>query len=92
MLRNVALVRTDISEERSASIIRVTRFGELGTLEISSNRRSLCRLLVIANVVLSSPLLVTLIIEALRSPETSVLTRAAWRKNTEGSILHVKPR
>jgi hypothetical protein len=31
MLRRVALVRTDISEELSASIIRVTRIGELGT-------------------------------------------------------------
>jgi hypothetical protein len=32
MLRLVALVRTDVSEERSASIIRVTGIGELGTL------------------------------------------------------------
>jgi hypothetical protein len=31
MLRRVALVRTDISEESSASIIRVTRISELGT-------------------------------------------------------------
>jgi hypothetical protein len=31
MLRRVALVRTDVSEEHSASIIRVTRIGELGT-------------------------------------------------------------
>jgi hypothetical protein len=31
MLRRVALVITDVSEERSASIIRVTRIGELGT-------------------------------------------------------------
>jgi hypothetical protein len=31
MLHRVALVRTDVSEERSASIIRVTRIGELGT-------------------------------------------------------------
>jgi hypothetical protein len=31
MLRGVALVRTDISEEPSASFIRVTRIGELGT-------------------------------------------------------------
>jgi hypothetical protein len=31
MLRRVALVRSDVSEERSASIIRVTRIGELGT-------------------------------------------------------------
>jgi hypothetical protein len=31
MLRHVALVRTDISEELSASFIKVTRIGELGT-------------------------------------------------------------
>jgi hypothetical protein len=31
MLRRVALVRTDISEERSAPIIRVTRIGVLET-------------------------------------------------------------
>jgi hypothetical protein len=31
MLRRMALVRTDVSEERSASFIRVTRIGELGT-------------------------------------------------------------
>jgi hypothetical protein len=31
MLRCMALVRADVSEERSASIIRVTRIGELGT-------------------------------------------------------------
>jgi hypothetical protein len=32
MLRRLALVRTDVSEERSASIIGVTRNGKLGTL------------------------------------------------------------
>jgi hypothetical protein len=31
MLRRVALVRTDVLEELSASIIRATRIGELGT-------------------------------------------------------------
>jgi hypothetical protein len=31
MLRRVALVRTDVSEERSSSFIRVTRIDELGT-------------------------------------------------------------
>jgi hypothetical protein len=31
MLRRVALVRTDASEELSASFIRVARIGELGT-------------------------------------------------------------
>jgi hypothetical protein len=40
MLRRAALVRTDIAEELSASIIRVTRFGELGTtLAVTRNRR-----------------------------------------------------
>jgi hypothetical protein len=39
MLRRVALVRTDVSEELSASFIRATRIGELGTtLAVSSNR------------------------------------------------------
>jgi hypothetical protein len=31
MLRLVTLVRTDVSEEPSAPIIRVTRIGELGS-------------------------------------------------------------
>jgi hypothetical protein len=42
MLRRVALVRTDVSEELSASFIRVIRIGELGTtLALTSNRRTL---------------------------------------------------
>jgi hypothetical protein len=42
MLRRVALVRTYVSEELSASIIRVTRIGELGTtLAVASNQRTL---------------------------------------------------
>jgi hypothetical protein len=43
MLRRVALVRTDVSEEFSASIIRVTRIDELGRLVVTSNRRTLQR-------------------------------------------------
>jgi hypothetical protein len=44
MLRHVALVRTDVSEERRASFVRVTRIGELGTtLAVTSNRRTLGR-------------------------------------------------
>jgi hypothetical protein len=44
MLRRVALVRTDVSEEPSASFIRMTRIGELGTtLVVTSNRRTLRR-------------------------------------------------
>jgi hypothetical protein len=42
ILRRVALVRTDVSEELGASFIRVTRTGELGTtLAVTSNRRTL---------------------------------------------------
>jgi hypothetical protein len=40
----VALVRTDVLGELSASFIRVTRIGELGTtLAVTSNRRTLRR-------------------------------------------------
>jgi hypothetical protein len=68
MLRRVALVRTDVSEERKASI-RVTRIGELGsTPAVTSNRctlrRNVRRLLVTASVVPSSPILVTWMKEA----------------------------
>jgi hypothetical protein len=41
ILPRVALVRSDVSEELSASFIRVTRIGELGTtLAVTSNRHS----------------------------------------------------
>jgi hypothetical protein len=42
MLRRVALVKTDVSEELSASITRVTRISDLvTTLAVISNRRTL---------------------------------------------------
>jgi hypothetical protein len=57
MLRRVAFVRTDVLEKSRASIIRVTRIGELGTtLALTSNRRTLRRLLVTTNVVPITPI------------------------------------
>jgi hypothetical protein len=95
MLRRVALLRTDVPEELSASIIKVAIIGELGTSAVTSNRRtlhvllrSLRRLLVTANVAPSSPILVTLLMEALSSSETSVFTRATRHHIAEVSILH----
>jgi hypothetical protein len=64
MLRRVALVRTDVSEEPNASINRVTRIGELETtLTVTNNRctlrrnTSVRRLFVTVKVVPGSPFL-----------------------------------
>jgi hypothetical protein len=44
LLRRVALVRTDVSEKPGASLIRVTKIGELGTTQAAtSNRHTLRR-------------------------------------------------
>jgi hypothetical protein len=90
LLRRVAIVRTDVSEELSASIVRATRIGELGTThEETSNRR---RLLVADCFVPCSQIFVTLLREAPGSSETSVLTRATRRNNPEDTILHAYSR
>jgi hypothetical protein len=82
MLHRVAFVRTDVSEKLSASIIRVARIGEIVTT------LGVTRLLVTASVVPSSPILITLMMQALRSSETSVLKRARRRNISEDGILH----
>jgi inosine/xanthosine triphosphate pyrophosphatase family protein len=88
MLRRVALVRTDVSEEPTASFIRLTKIGELGTTQAATSNRRTLRMNLFAVVVPSSPIFVSLMKEAPGSYETSVLTRATRRNNPEENILH----
>jgi hypothetical protein len=58
MFRHVALVITDVSEERIASIIKVKRISELGTtLAVTSNRSKLLRKTVLCHAVLCCAIL-----------------------------------
>jgi hypothetical protein len=75
------LVRTDVSEECVASIIRVKRIGKLGTMLA-------LKLPVTANVVHSSPILLVLAMEAIRSCKTSVLLKATRRRVPGDGIPH----
>jgi hypothetical protein len=86
MLRRVTLVRTDVSEETSASFIRVTRIAATKYQVIYL--RSVRGLLVAASIVPISQILVTLMEQPLVSYETSVLTRAIRHNIQENTILH----
>jgi hypothetical protein len=82
----VALVRTYVSEELITPLIKVTRIVELGIILFL---RNVLHSVVIANAVLSSPILITLLMEAIVSSETSVLTRGTRRNGQADDILHI---
>jgi hypothetical protein len=88
MLCSLVLVRTNVSEQSSASIIRVTRIGEVRTTLKLVVFLSVRRLLLTTNDNPCSPIVVTLVMEELLFSGTSVLTRATRRTIPEDGILH----
>jgi hypothetical protein len=86
----VPLVRIDVSEECIASIIRVERINELGK-HLGATLLEFRQTLVRADVVLSSLILSTLMVDAVISSETPVLTRATRRHIPEDGDLHSLP-
>jgi hypothetical protein len=76
----VALVRINVSEECIATLIRVIRISELGTTLAGTYT---------VIFVYGSPILMTLMMEAIYSTENIVLTRATRRNIPENGILQV---
>jgi hypothetical protein len=97
MLRRVALVRTDVSEESITSVIRVTRIGNLGaTLAETSNRNTnilppssgLPRIGELGTTLfLACRFLATLMMEVNCSSK-SLFLKETWRNIAEDGILH----
>jgi hypothetical protein len=85
MLRRVTFVRTDVLEEISAYLIRVTRIGELGTtLAVSSNRRTLR-----INTNIHKPgVPLRLTVSNIGLPTYRLAHRATRRNIPEDTILH----
>jgi hypothetical protein len=78
MLRRVALARTEVSEEPIVSIFGVTKIDELGTKLLQLLSKALVYLLIF----------ITLMMEAIFSSKTSVVTRTTLHNITEDDILH----
>jgi hypothetical protein len=82
MLRRAALVRN----RRFVGSYRLHREGDNNRRARKNVRR--LQLLVTAEVVPSSPILFTLMIEAIRSSETSILKRNTLHQTPEDGILY----
>jgi hypothetical protein len=83
ILHPVAFLRTDVSDKPIASIVSVTEIGELLLVFL----RSVLRLLVVANVVPTSPILVTVMLDAMFLLNVGFI-RAIQRNILEDAILH----
>jgi hypothetical protein len=89
MLRRVALLRTDVSEELSPSIYQGDKIGELGTtLAVTSNRSTLLT----ANAVPSSPILVTLMMEAIRSSKRRLYQEPHYLTSKKTPLFNILER
>jgi hypothetical protein len=86
----MGLLRTDDSEELIATIIRVEEISELASYVLwSVFLHSMSQLRVTAYVVSSSLILSTLMTEAIRSSESSVLKRPIRHHSPEYGIRHI---